>query len=193
VPTQKICDRTTGFLPAPAALDLIDADSSSRTLRQLNNLRRLSIKWEAPMLSFVSGSSRGRMIQQRERRPVPAHVVVVHDDQEFLADVVAALKLENHSVAAFVDPMAALDALDAALSVEVLITRVQFSTGKPNGLALARMARARRPRIRILFTALPEFAEHAEGLGTFMALPVKVSDMVDAVERMLKSDAQDLN
>lgn len=145
------------------------------------------------MLPFTSGSSRGRIDTTEKDAPVPDHVVVVHDDQEFLAAVVAALKLKYCNVAAFIDPMAALDALDAAQNVEVLITRVQFSRGKPNGLALARMARARRPRIRIPFTTLPGFAKHAERLGTFMALPMEVSDIVDAVGRLLKSDAPDSN
>ena len=54
--------------------------------------------------------------------------------------------------------MAALDALENAQRVEVLITRVRFPPGKPNGIALALMARHKRPGIKVLFTARPEFA-----------------------------------
>jgi hypothetical protein len=87
--------------------------------------------------------------------------------------------------------MVALDALDAAQRIEVLVTRVQFPPGKPNGIALAGMARVKRPGIRVLFTAHPEFAEYAEGLGTFMAQPVPMPDIVNTVERLLTSDNLD--
>jgi hypothetical protein len=48
------------------------------------------------------------------------------------------------------------------------------------------MARIKRPGIRVLFTALPEFAEHAAGLGEFMPLPVSVTDVAAAVDGLLK-------
>ena len=85
--------------------------------------------------------------------------------------------------------MKAVDALDKAQTVELLITRVQFATGKPNGIALARMARFRRRNIQILFTALPEFEQEVKGLGEFMPMPVAVPDVVDAAERLLNSAA----
>jgi DNA-binding NtrC family response regulator len=96
---------------------------------------------------------------------VPARLVVVHDDPGFSQQAVDALRLAGYEVAAFTDPMAALDALKNALRVEVLITCVQFPPGKPNGVALALMARHKRPGIKVLFTARPEFAEHAEGVA----------------------------
>jgi DNA-binding NtrC family response regulator len=119
---------------------------------------------------------------------MPACIVVVHDDPKFVDQLTAALSIAGYDVAAFVDPMAALIALDAAQSLEVLITRVHFGPGTLNGAALARMARSKRPGIRVLFTALPEWEEYAEGLGKFMPLPVSVPGVVDAVRRMLESD-----
>jgi DNA-binding NtrC family response regulator len=121
---------------------------------------------------------------------MPACVVLVHDELEFVDQLTEALSLAGYDVATFVDPMAALNALDAAHSLEILITRVDFGPGKLTGAALARMARLKRPGIRVLFPALPEFAEYAEGLGKFMPLPVSVPDVVDAVRRMLESDHQ---
>jgi DNA-binding NtrC family response regulator len=114
---------------------------------------------------------------------MPAQIVIVHDQPDFAEEMAAALRLAGHEVAAFHDPMIALDALDAARKIEVLISRIGFAEGKPNGLALARMARAKRPGIRVVFTANPEFEAHAAGLGTFLASPVNVADVVAAVER----------
>jgi hypothetical protein len=118
---------------------------------------------------------------------MPARMVVVHDEPEF-ADPLAAMLGSDQDVAVFADPMAALDALDTAQTIEVLVTRVRFASGQPHGIALARMARIKRPGIRVLFVARPEFAVDAAGLGTFMARPVSVADVAEAEGRLLHSD-----
>jgi DNA-binding NtrC family response regulator len=118
----------------------------------------------------------------------PALVVVVHDEPKFSKQTVEALRLAGYEVAAFIDPMAALDALENAQRVEVLITRVRFPLGKPNGIALALMARHKRPGIKVLFTARPEFARHAEGVGEFMPVPIDLTELVAAVGRLLRAD-----
>ena len=64
---------------------------------------------------------------------MPARVVVVHDEPEFAGKVATALRCAGHDVAVFADPMVALDALDAAANIEVLVTRIKFAPGKPNG------------------------------------------------------------
>jgi hypothetical protein len=46
-----------------------------------------------------------------------------------------ALRNAGYELASFIDPRLALDALDAARTVELLITRVIFPAGKPNGRA----------------------------------------------------------
>jgi DNA-binding NtrC family response regulator len=119
---------------------------------------------------------------------VPARVVVVHDEPKFSKQTVDALRLVGYEVAAFTDPMAALDALENAQRVEVLITRVRFPPGKPNGIALALMARHKRPGIKVLFTARPEFAQHAEGVGEFMPMPASPQELVASVGRLLQAD-----
>ena len=83
--------------------------------------------------------------------------------------------------------MAALEALKNVRRVEVLIARVRFPLGKPHGVALALMARHKRPGIKVLFTARPEFAEHAEGIGEFMPVPIRLPELVEAVDRLLRS------
>ena len=124
---------------------------------------------------------------------MPARVVVVHDEPELLADLEAAIRLAGHDVAAFVDPMIALNTLDADHHIEVLITRVQFRSGKPNGIALARMARVKYPSIQVIFTAHPEFARLASGLGTFIPAPIKVVDVVATVSRLLAREGESPN
>jgi hypothetical protein len=81
--------------------------------------------------------------------------------------------------------MEAWGALEAARQIEVLVTSMGFQPGRSNGVALASMARSNRPGIRVLFMALPEYSKYAEGLGTFMPMPVSVPDVLKVVERFL--------
>jgi DNA-binding NtrC family response regulator len=118
---------------------------------------------------------------------MPGRIVIVHDEPEFLNEATAALRHVGHDVAAFDDPFRALEALEVANRIEILVTCVLFAVGKPHGISVALMARSKRPEIRVLFTALPEFAEHAAGIGEFMPLPVSVPELVKAVERLVKS------
>ena len=77
---------------------------------------------------------------------MPARIVMVHDEVEVLARA-AALAAAGQDVAMFEDPMAALAVLEGRHNVELLITRVIFASGKPNGLSLALMAKHMRRRL----------------------------------------------
>ena len=112
----------------------------------------------------------------------------VHDDPEFLEPAVAALRSAGYDVAAFSGSMAALPALEAAEKTELLITRVNFAAGTPNGVALALMARHMRREIKVLFTANPKNEEHTGDIGEFLPMPVDVSELVRVVSGMLDQD-----
>jgi DNA-binding response OmpR family regulator len=116
---------------------------------------------------------------------VSARIVLVHDDAEFLQQVAAALRTAGHVVADFTDPMPALGALEEVREAALLITRIAFGPGKINGVALARMARLRRPGIKLLFLALPGAEHHAEGLGEVLLLPTGAAELVEAAGRLL--------
>lgn len=123
---------------------------------------------------------------------MPPRVVLVHDDPRFVREATAALRAATIEVAAFTDPLAALNAVEAAQTVELLVTRVRFPLGKPNGVSLVRVARNKRPDMKALFLSLPEYAERVmgEGLGACMVAPVQVPDLVAAVRRLLTPDDQ---
>ena len=87
---------------------------------------------------------------------MPAHIVVVHDEQEFIDHAVAALRFAGHDVVGFRNSIAALNALDSPEHVELLITRIRFPAGQPHGLSLALVLKRKRRDLKILFTAEPE-------------------------------------
>jgi len=78
-----------------------------------------------------------------------------------------------------------LDAIEASSCVRVLVTRVDFGPGRPNGIALARMIRVKRPGTKVVFVARGEYAAHAEGLGVFLPMPVNPDILVATVSRLL--------
>ena len=71
---------------------------------------------------------------------MPARIVVVHDEPHFREFVVTALLEAGYDTKAFTGSMAAIEALEAAQRIELLITRVRFPEGTPHGVSLASMA-----------------------------------------------------
>jgi DNA-binding NtrC family response regulator len=116
---------------------------------------------------------------------MPARIVVVHDDPQFIEDMMAALRAASHDVRAYTDTMSAIEAFETAKQLEVLVTRVIFPAGQPNGVALARMARVKRPGVKVLFAAIPEMRKHTEGVGEFLPAPVDPATIVARVAEML--------
>ena len=116
---------------------------------------------------------------------MPAAVIVVHNERNTRELVELSLRAAFLEVVGFEDPMTALDAIEASSRVRVLITRVTFGPGKPNGIALARMVRVKRPGTKVLFIAREEYAAHAEGLGVFLPMPLNPDILVATVSRLL--------
>jgi DNA-binding NtrC family response regulator len=116
---------------------------------------------------------------------VPAQIVVVHDDPDFLDGAVTALRTAGYDVALFTDSMSATHALKDARLIEVLITRIRFPEGTPHGLALVRSALLKHPDLKVLFVAAPTTQHFAEGIGEFLSMSVKPAKVVRTVDRML--------
>jgi len=121
---------------------------------------------------------------------VAAQILVVQTEPDFLDQIVTMLSRAGHTVHPYLDPMAALDALESLAQVDLLITRVRFGEGNPHGIALALMAHTMRHGIKVIFTARQEFAVEAEGLGEFMIAPVSVSDLEETVARLLNAGGE---
>ena len=96
---------------------------------------------------------------------MPARIIVVHDDPRFTERTAAALVAAGHDVRAFTSSMSAIKAFEGTQQIEVLVTRVIFPEGQPNGVSLALMARVKKPGVKVPFAALPEMQAHTEGVG----------------------------
>jgi DNA-binding NtrC family response regulator len=116
---------------------------------------------------------------------MPARVVLVLDDLDFANQAVEALAARKYEAIALPNPLAALDALEGAARVELLITCTIHAEGQPNGVSLALMARSKRRNVKVIFVGTPEQARHTEGLGAFLASPITVETIVETAVRLL--------
>ena len=116
---------------------------------------------------------------------MPARIMIVHDEPYFADEVASILRPGGDDVATFADPAAALDALESAERIDLLVSCVDFGHGKLNGVALALMARARRPEIGVLLIGPLELALSAGGLGHFLREPVTPWELMTTIERLL--------
>jgi PleD family two-component response regulator len=116
---------------------------------------------------------------------MPAQVVVALDDLAFANQTVAELAAQKYEAVALSNPLAALDALEGAIRVEVLITCTEHAEGQPNGVSLALMARSKCQDVKVIFVGTPDQAPYTEGLGTFLTSPTTVDEVVETTVRLL--------
>jgi DNA-binding NtrC family response regulator len=121
---------------------------------------------------------------------MPANIILVHDDLTFVAEVVDALKSIGHNIAAFSDPLDAMNPIQAIARIDILITRVHFASGRGNGVALAGWARIRRPGVKVLFTVAPENIDHVEEVGEFVVAPIQIPELVAIVTKLAEQEDQ---
>jgi hypothetical protein len=80
--------------------------------------------------------------------------------------------------------MAAMNALESAAHVDVLVTRVNFPEGKPNGLSLALVTRTKCPLLKVVFVGKPELHNLTKDVGELIAYPGDSGKIVEAVTRV---------
>src|SRR5690349_20405247 len=105
---------------------------------------------------------------------MPAPVVVVHNDVEFRAKTTAAFREAAIEVEAFAGPLLALTAEERAQRAKILITRIDFPAGQPNGVSLALVMRSKNPVLKVIFATRQVFSHLALGIGEVLQGPVEL-------------------
>jgi len=116
---------------------------------------------------------------------MPARVVVVLDEATLGEKVAELLARAGYDTIAISDPMAVLDALERAARIELLISSVNFPTGKPNGVSLTLVARVKRPEMKVIFVGSPEYSLFAAGLGEIIPTPASASEIARHAMKLL--------
>jgi DNA-binding NtrC family response regulator len=119
---------------------------------------------------------------------MPARVVIVMNVSEFAEKAAKALRDVGYDAAALSNPYAFLDAMEDAGKIELLVTCSDYGPNTPNGIALALMARQRRPSLKAIFVGDADLSAFTDGVAAFLASPCTVQEVVETVTRMLTSD-----
>ena len=125
---------------------------------------------------------------------MPATIVIVYDNNRVRCAAILAIRAAGHDVAAFADPMTALDAVEQNSRVRVLVSRIDFGPGRLNGVALAQMLRVKqitqdgRSSLRPIFLDRSDNRHHATGIGAFVPVPFDVPTLVAAIGTALTTE-----
>jgi CheY-like chemotaxis protein len=115
-----------------------------------------------------------------------ATILLVEDDEILRLTAAQHLKQAGYTVIAAGRSNEALDELDLGRQVDLAVIDVCMPKGQVNGLALARMARWRRPGLPVVFvTGYPEVLE-AEAIQEPVFLkPVDLGQLTDKIKERL--------
>jgi two-component system, cell cycle response regulator CpdR len=120
-------------------------------------------------------------------------VLVVDDDAELLNGICAVLAGAGHAVERADGGFGALEILDQGKPLDLLLTDVMMPG--LHGLALARMAVLRRPKIKVLyltgFCELADGLEHGPRYGKMLHKPLLPDDLRREVDEALASSPRE--
>ena len=120
---------------------------------------------------------------------MPARIVIVLREAVLAEKTAEALVKVGYHAIAIANAMKALMALETAKEIELLITSAHFPGRQPNGLALARMTRQRRPNLKVIFANGPETQPHVRHDGAFIPTPTTPDSLVELADRMMRNVA----
>lgn len=114
-------------------------------------------------------------------------ILLVEDDEAMRVSMAGLLKRAGYSVHLAPDYRLALSLLESGQPIDLMFTDIVMPD-RVNGLALARMARLRRPTIKLLYVTgydIPGLA--TEALGPILRKPVADEELLAAVRQLLSS------
>jgi CheY-like chemotaxis protein len=119
-------------------------------------------------------------------QPAP-RVLLVEDDRIFLRTLELVLKDAGYDVLAVSDYIPALKHLDGGERIDILLTDIVMPD-RVNGLALARMARLRRPGLGVVyFTAHDIPGIEDEAMGQILRKPFESDQLLRAIGKELRN------
>jgi two-component system cell cycle response regulator CpdR len=188
---DRVAERQGWTLSRLATIAGLDATALNRSKRfgtdakprwpSMSTIAKLLAATNMPLSEFC------RLVETGEEPAAPTrrgHVLLVDDDQLFREASAEQLRAAGYIVHQAPGHRDALDLLEDGRPVDLLCTDIVMPEGM-GGLALARLARARRPGLKILYITGYEIAARHEFRGLVLRKPVRPQDLLSEVERMI--------
>jgi len=116
------------------------------------------------------------------------HILLVEDDEAASAAFCRILRGAGYEVTPAADFRLALETLEADHPLDLLLVDIVMP-GSVNGLALSRMARMRRPELKVIYlTGFDISGAEREALGPILRKPVDEAELLAEVGRTLTTD-----
>jgi CheY-like chemotaxis protein len=122
---------------------------------------------------------------REQAQTLHGNVLLVEDDAFFRESSAKGLRQAGFTVHLAADHRGALDILDDERPIDVMCTDVVMPDGL-GGVALARLARLRRPNLKIIYVTgyeIPGLADHAK--APVLQKPVMTSQLVAEIGRLI--------
>ena len=125
------------------------------------------------------------MLTQDGPTTAKRHILLVDDDKIFGAAVGKTLRNAGFQVTIAADFRVALEVLEDVPPLDLLLADIVMPAGV-NGLALSRMARLRRPNLKVVYmTGYSIPGIEREALGPILLKPIDDDRLISEVERAL--------
>ena len=123
-----------------------------------------------------------------ERHTVTARILVVDDDAVFGDATARVLRAAGFEVFLAPDHRLALEDLESTRPIDLLITDIVMPD-RVNGVALSRMARMRRPELKVIYlTAYDIPGVEDEAAGPVLRKPIDDEHLLAEVRRVLADE-----
>jgi CheY-like chemotaxis protein len=120
-----------------------------------------------------------------ETAPARAHILLVDDDTTFGNATGEVLRRAGFSVTIAANFQPALEVLEGDSPLDLLVADIAMPSGI-NGIALSRMARLRRPKLKVLYiTGYNIPGVEREALGPILKKPIDEATLVSEIEQAL--------
>jgi DNA-binding NtrC family response regulator len=114
-------------------------------------------------------------------------ILLVDDDEVFRETTAKLLRAAGYEVRLAPDFRLALQTLESDEPVDLLIVDIVMPD-RVNGLALARMARLRRPNLKIIYVSGYDLTDVSDqALGPILRKPVDADLLVDEIRRAIET------
>ena len=117
-----------------------------------------------------------------------ARILVVEDDDSFRRAVTHMLERSGYHAVAVRDFAAAIEVIESRERLDLLLTDIGLPAGTPHGLAVAQMARSRRPDLKVIYMSgtydTSEIAAFADD-ARILQKPFLRSTLIESLEAAL--------